>query len=466
VTRLRRIRRARPASRPLLQRRTVLRGAIGGMSAMLALPLLEIMLDDHGEALADGSGLPQRFMTWFFGNGVRLDQFVPSAEGAAYPLSEELAPLANVRDYVSVLTGFDNQVAESNKITHHEGMTIFSGYNNRDVSTGQGFFSNAGGITIDQRIADVTGVGDRTPIKSVQVGVSKRASQVDFGTTMHNLSHRDYLQPLPPRLNPQEVWTQLFDSFVPPEDPQGPLRTSVLDMVKGQLGKLDAKLGAADKKRVQAHLQGVSELQKKIEALPPLCEKPLQPTASNVDVNGDEPLVVVSEAMSELLAYAFVCDITRVASLLFAEGAGNTIYADLGYNSAHHDLTHDNNQSVQDEEVHQGVIYAMERFAYMLELFQATSDGVNGTLLDNIAIFCSSDCSEGWSHSVDDQPMLIAGGAGGQLVTPGIHYASTSGENPTDVLLTMLQLFDPSATEVGGDEPYSNTPFDLIRTTT
>jgi hypothetical protein len=108
----------------------------------------------------------------------------------------------------------------------------------------------------------------------------------------------------------------------------------------------------------------------------------------------------------------------------------------------------------------------MERFAYLLERLQATTDGANGTLLDNIAIFCSSDCSEGWSHSVDDQPMLIAGGAGGQLVQPGVHYASSSGENPSNVLLTMLQLFDPGATEVGADEPYSNTPFDAIRVTT
>lgn len=140
---------------PPLRRRTLLRGAAGGLSAVVALPILDAMLDQHGEAFADGSALPCRFMTFSFGNGVRLSRFVPSA---AYPnpweVSEELQPLADrgVKDHVSVLTGFDNRSQYS--ITHHEGMTVFSGHDLRDVGQGQGFFSNAGGPTIDQVIAD------------------------------------------------------------------------------------------------------------------------------------------------------------------------------------------------------------------------------------------------------------------------------------------------------------------------
>lgn len=59
--------------------------------------------------------------------------------------------------------------------------------------------------------------------------------------------------------------------------------------------------------------------------------------------------------------------------------------------------------------------------------------------------------------------MLVAGGGGGKLVHPGIHHASKSGQNPTDVLLTLRQIFDPTATEVGADEPYSNTPFTPLK---
>jgi hypothetical protein len=446
-----------------LQRRTLLRGAIGGVGATLALPLLEIMLDENAEALADGSALPVRFMTFFFGNGVVLSKFVPPTQGPDYPLTAALAPLGSVKEYLTVLTGFNNHCAENNKITHHEGMVIFSGYNNRDVGQGEGFFSNAGGPTIDQVIASVPGVGDKTIIKSVQLGISKRPSQVDFGTTMHSLSHAGYLQPLAPKYDPQAVWTTLFDSFTPPKDPAGPLRVGVLNIVKDNLARLNKRLGKAEQQRVGAHLQAVAELEKKIEALPPICEKPEQPLENNTDIAGNEPLKAAAEAMSLLVKYAFKCDITRVASVLFTEGAGNTIFSDLGQQAAHHDLTHDATPSVQQGAVHDGVVYALERLAFLLEGFKNEPDGPNANMLDNLAVFASSDCSEGVSHSVDAQPMIVAGRAGGKL-KPGFHYASSSGENPSDVLLSLLQAYDPSATEVGEAEPYSNTPFQPIKT--
>lgn len=446
-------------SKPL-HRRALLRGAIGGIGAVLSLPLFEAMLDRNGEALADGTPLPVRFISYFFGNGVRLDKFVPPTEGQDYPLTAELEPFGAVKEYLSVLTGFNSHCAESNKITHHEGMVIFSGHNNRDVGAGDGFFSNAGGPTIDQVIASAKGVGDATPIKSIQLAVSKRPSEVDFGTTMHAMSHAGYLKPLAPESDPQKVWTLLFDSFTPPKDPSGPLRLGVLDLVRENAKKLQGRLGAADRQRLEAHLVGVAELEKKIAALPPVCEKPGKPTEANVDVGGNEPLVAVSEAMSELLKYAFKCDITRVASVLFAEGAGNTIFSDLGFDTAHHWYTHESSSSIQANQVHEGVVYAMERFAYLLETFKNEPDQPDGTnLLDNTAIFCSTDCSEGISHSVDDQPMLVAGGGGGKLVHPGLHYRSKSGENPTDVLLTLRRIFEPDATEVGSEEPKSTSPF-------
>ncbi len=449
-------------SKPL-HRRTVLRGALAGFGAALSLPLLDAMLDSHGEALAGGEALPVRFISFFFGNGVKLDRFVPPSEGADYPLSSALEPFGSVKEYLSVLTGFNNHCAPGNKITHHEGMVIFSGHNNRNVGEGQGFFSNAGGPTIDQVIANTPGMGDKTPIQSIQLGISKRPSQVDFGTTMHAISHAGYLQPLPPEHDPQKVWSSLFDSFTPPKDPAGPLRLSVLSMVKDKVTQLHKRLGAADRLRMESHLDAVAQLEKKIAALPPICEKPGMPSESNLDVGGQEPLIAVMNAMNLLTTYAFKCDITRVASLLFIEGAANTIYSDLGQESAFHEYTHDGTPSVQYGKVHDGVKYTMARLASLLETLKNEEAAPGANMLDQTVLFCSSDCSEGVSHSVEQQPMLVAGGGGGKLVHPGIHHASKSGQNPTDVLLTLRQIFDPTATEVGADEPYSNTPFTPLK---
>jgi hypothetical protein len=58
-----------------LGRRAMLRGLAAGGLVGVGLPLLEIMLNSNGTALASGDPLPRQFMTWFFGNGVRLDRF-------------------------------------------------------------------------------------------------------------------------------------------------------------------------------------------------------------------------------------------------------------------------------------------------------------------------------------------------------------------------------------------------------
>ena len=448
-------------SRFNLSRRAVLRGLLaGGAATTVGLPMLESMLNSNGTALAGGNPIPQRFVTWFFGNGFLLPRFVPAATGPSYPLSEQLQPIAPVQDYCNVLTGFNNRSVK--KITHHEGMVIFNGYNFDQQGQG-GLYSVAGGPTIDQVIADaMENSGVATTVKSIQIGVSRHLSTMDSGTTMHNLSHRGPSQPLPPVFNPQDVWTNLFGNFTPKNDPSGPLRTSVLDAVRDQTAALKKRLGTKDIQRLDAHLEGVDALQKKIEALPPLCVVPPKPDETNEWMNGPEPLIKVNQIMSDLVAYAFECDVTRVASVLFVGGAADTILYDIfggGQTpSVHHLNTHNFDPSVQNGPVHQGIVYQMARFADFLGTLKAKADPTGGNLLDNTLVFFASDCSEGWSHSVDKQPMIVAGRGGGYLKSQTAHYASNGG-NPSDVLLTMLRAFDPAAPSVGAGAPMSTTPF-------
>lgn len=445
-------------TRRSIPRRTFLRGLAGGSAAVVGLPLLEAMLDRHGEALADGAALPTRFVTWFFGNGVILPRFEPAATGANYPLSEELQPLAAVRDYVTVLTGLRNRCEQI--ITHHEGMTVFNGYTMVEIN---GLFSKAGGPTIDQLVA--AKIGQDTPSASVHLGVSKHLSVMDSGTTMHALSHKGPNEPQYPKFNPQEVWTELFGAFVPKPDDRA-LRASILDAVRDQTDALRGKLGALDNQRLDAHLDGVRALEKKIDAAPPQCALPGMPSETNTDMNGVEPLTAVNDVMSDLLVYAFQCDITRVASVLFHGGAAETVFAELGQWSAHHNNTHDPGAQ---QAVHEAVVYIMARFADFLGKLKAAVDIDGKNLLDSSIVYCSSDCAEGLSHSIERQPIILAGHGRNKLIYPGIHVQAapfpTAAGNTSDVLLTCLQAFDPAATSVGGGAPMSTTPLDAIKGT-
>jgi hypothetical protein len=179
------------------------------------------------------------------------------------------------------------------------------------------------------------------------------------------------------------------------------------------------------------------------------------PDETNEDVDGVEPLEAASRAMADLAVMAFACDATRVVSLMQAGPLSHTVYSPTGTTAEAHDLTHDPNEQ---EKVHEAVLFNMKCFAYLLEKLASTADG-DDNLLDGSCVLMASEVAEGFTHSLVDQPIILAGSARGQLVHPGVHYRSATQENTTDILLRVLQLFAPDATELGGDVARSTRAF-------
>lgn len=438
------------ASRFALSRRTMLRGMLGSAAVALALPPLEAMLNSNGTALANGDPLPRRFMTWFFGNGVRLEQWTPQGQGSGYELTDELAPLVNVKDYCSILSGFDNKAGYGRR-GHHDGVAgFFSGHPFIEIDPmGALYASKFGGPSIDQVAASI--VGSKTFMPSLHVGVSKRVTTGE-GPTLQFLSHKGPDQPVESERNPQAVYNMLFGSFTPPDDPTGKLRVSMIDAVHKDAQRLRQRVGKLDQQRIDAHMEGLYQLQKQIQALPPACTIPSGPTQTNDDVDGKEPLEEVSKVMADLVVAAFVCDVTRVVSFMQSGGVGSTIYHMTGAISEEHGLSH---EPGGQELIHKAVVFNMGCFAYLLEKLKSMPEG-DGNLLDNACILLGSDCAEGITHSCKDQPCIVAGGGGGALKYPGVHYRSTSDENTTDILVSCLKTLDPSVSEAGSAEGYSN----------
>ena len=436
----------------LLKRRTLLRG----LGAAVALPTLEAMLNSHGTAYAGGAPLPKRFATFFFGNGVILNRWRPSATGTDWPLSEELTPLANVKSYVNVVSGYKIKIP--NLRGHHTGAAgILSGYPFIPLPPGGApYNSKFGGPSVDQVAADAIG---STTFPSIQVAVSKRLTRGE-GPTLQFISHRGPDAPLPQEFNPAALFNRLFATFSPhdPTDPRDRLRVSVLDAVREDVRRLQVRLGSSDRARLDAHLTGIAEVRSRILALPPQfttsCVLPDPPTEDNRDINGIEQLESVSVVMSDLLALAWACDLTRVASYQFSGSVGSTVYSAIGQTDGEHTLTHD---SQRQNDVHDAVVFVIERFAYLLEKLKASIEGT-GNLLDNSCILFSSDVCEGLVHSITDYPILVAGRAGGFLKYPGIHHRSTTQDNTSDVLLTCLRAVGAQADSVGSEGGFSNTP--------
>ena len=105
--------------RTSLDRRTFLRGMLGGSALSLALPPMEAMFGSHGQAYASTGAFPKRFGLFFWGNGIILDHWTPETTGPDWALSPLMTPLAGVRDDLTVVTGYEVKVP--NVIAHRSG---------------------------------------------------------------------------------------------------------------------------------------------------------------------------------------------------------------------------------------------------------------------------------------------------------------------------------------------------------
>ena len=441
-----------------LSRRTFLRGVAGGAAASMALPTLEIMLNSNGDAYADGTGFPVRMGIFFWGMGVRLDRWVPGRDGPSWSLSPELEPLADVKDYLNVVSGY-RAMAGYGRRGHHDGAAAMLSATPFIAlpSPNSPYSSKFGGPSIDQIAADR--IGATTTLPALHVGVSKRVL-TDQGPTLQFMSHRGPDQPVPSERNPRVVFDRLFRNFRDADTgttlPQSALtRLDVLDLVKADADGLRRRLGRDDQRRLDAHLDGVRQLEREIAALPPQgCSRPDTPEETNNDIDGQEQMAKVCAVMARLVARAFACDLTRVGTVFFTGGSSDAVYASLGQVRGLHELSH---QASSQEKVHDAVVYNMGCLNDLLKVMRDTPEG-DGNLLDHSVWLCTSDVAEGYNHSSNDYPILVAGRANGYLRYPGIHHRGTIQNNTSDVLLSVMQAAGTNVTEIGAEQGYSNQP--------
>jgi hypothetical protein len=420
-------------------RRRFLRGALaGGGLVTVGLPALEIFAPRS--ARASDSLFPQRFGLFFWGNGNRPDQWTPTGEGADWTVSEELAPLAGLTDIITVISGMSVKV--DNISPHWSGA---AGLLTGQQVDGDDDDWTVAGPTIDQIIA--AEIGDDTLYRSLEIGVS--ASEV-FSFTGPNATN-------PAETDPFTFYERIFgETFRAPGeggliDPSLGYRRSVLDAVLSDINTMQSKLGSSDRARLEQHLDGIRELELRLARLsedPPdlaSCAAPKAPLKEYPDIDGRTQLSARSRAMSDLLAMALACDQTRVFSFHFTVPLNNELFTDAS--DGHHNLTH--NESGDQPEVHNITVQVMDELAYLLETLRAVPEG-EGNLLSNSIVLAASEVSEGRTHSLDEIPLIVAGGAG--RIEMGQHYRSYTQESASKVMLSLIRAMDVPAASFGAGE--------------
>jgi hypothetical protein len=490
-----------------LARRTLLKG-LGG--AVVGLPLLECMLNEHGTALAQSAQpLPKRYGIVFAGqalggddyeknqqviNGQHITQeghhIVPPESGSGYTITTPLRPLANLQNDFSLVSGmripYNVDSADAANVPAGGAFRDFHGGGACPLLCGTRSVSSdfsARSITSDQVIATLN--RGKTPLDSLVLRAQPSFYLSGYSFSgRHRMSYRGDKDPIEAQDSPQIAYQSIFGNFMPnnaaeqaKHDFEQRTRRSVLDLITAKRERVLGMVGAADRARLQRHFDEIRDLELRIAQLPSVamgqCQRPADPgmdpgvggdnagsgsdaIATNTGYSGEHERTRV---MLDLIHMAFVCDLTRAATMQITTFqahmnvypiSGNLdspiplsrpIRADL------HEVGHNGDTEFRGQlAVSLLLQWHLGHYAYLLDKLKRTPEGA-GNVLDNSVIVFMPEAGHGRhlntpsdttpkTHSVEEMVLLVAGRAGG--LVPGRHIP-TSGAHPAQCLLSCMQ---------------------------
>jgi hypothetical protein len=444
-------------------RRSILRGMLGGTAVSLGLPVLDAFLDGNGKAYADGAKLPVRFGTYFWGLGLTDTpaggtRWVPEKRGPGYEITPELVSLTSVRDKVSVFSGFRAIPDGRANLVHWSGhASILSGVAPR--ATGR-----FDAPSFDTKVADA--IGNSTRYKVIDVDASTSRKPISYSTRTGSTFAS-------PEVTPLGLYGRLFGpGFQDPNsdhwqpDPSIMLRQSVLSAVKDQRQVLMANVGKADQIKLDQYFTSVRDVENQLAVQlqkPEKCEACVVPKAPQEQPHAASVEVVNANTklMARLLAMGLACNQSHVFNFVHTNGTSETYIA--GQSKIYHQITHDEPTDAKlgyQPETSKIAGLVMQGFGDFLAEFDAVKEG-DGTLLDNCLIMGFSDTGYAKIHSIENIPMFLAGRAGGKHKA-GQHIHST-GDSVTRVSLTAMQLVGAPVGEFGvGTMKTSNPIADVM----
>jgi hypothetical protein len=353
----------------------------------------------------------QRVIIAFSPNGTLPNEFWPDASNDGLALKPIMQPLEPFKDRMLVLNGICNKIRGDGD-GHMRGMSclltadiLLPGNIRGGGGTPAGWASN---ISIDQEIKNFLQSREetRTRFGSLEFGVAV-PDRADPWTRM---SYAGANQPVAPIDNPYQMFGKLYgrmkdrDSLV-----------SILDDVRDDLTRVSTKLSARDKALLDQHVTIVRNLEKELQRKDdtklahPMPE--LDPSVELVNDNTPQ----ISRMQIDLLVNSLANDMTRIATLQYMRSVGQAQMRWLGIQEGHHSLSHepDTNTDAYGKLQKINTWFAGE-LAYLAKRLAETPEPAGtGSMLDHTLIIWTNELGKGNTHTLDNIPCVMIGGAPG-----------------------------------------------------
>jgi hypothetical protein len=354
---------------------------------------------------AEESQAPKRFLLFYTAQGGVPERWQVDPEGLGEgdwdadwtqwswkEFGESFRPLRKWSSHISAVSGLGLVSAQSDGAAfRHERMQAH-GLSGAMAKWNNGY-PYSGGASVDQIIADHISRSDR--YRSLEVSVGRGLHYGDYGSAIY----RGPGQPLPTIDDPRELWDRLFG--LGSADPVSSRQGSVLDAVAQRYENLGPSLSAEDRRKLQVHQDMVRDLEQRLVGVQSAsCDAPDRPTQAG---NYEEDF----EAHLGLLAAAFSCDLTRVASMQM--GQLSMAQLGLGSGDVHNELAHDIYSSkAAADGMSAYTAHHAKHFTRILDVLDAVPEG-EGSVLDNTVVAWIPELADSW-HGMDRFPVVLAGG--------------------------------------------------------
>jgi hypothetical protein len=242
-------------------------------------------------------------------------------------------------------------------------------------------------------------------------------------------------------------------------------KKSVLDFVRGDLGRLKAQVPTSQNVKLDAHLEAIRLLETRITKTPPPvtagCSKPTLVPEPTTGLTGRERDEVIHHEVCEnnlaVIRAAFQCDLTRVATFTFADG-NNDLHPrsyvpnpSFLINGNHHDGVSHGGKTNKDAQVAKretDTFYCNLTAKMLMDMDKVQEGGPGQTLLDNTLTSYFSECSYGDEHEMIDLCTVLFGGKFLKL-NVGNYFNYTPKIYMNDVWTSILNAWGKQTTQFG-----------------
>jgi Protein of unknown function (DUF1552) len=423
------------------------RAFLRGVGALVALPAFESFWTP-ARAAAEATlatspeGAPLRMAFVYVPNGVHQKRWWPKSEGKDFELSPTLLPLEKVKHEIQVLGGLDQVNAYGGPDgpgDHARASGTFL--------TGVRVKKTAGsdihaGVSIDQVAAQRIGHLTRFPSLELTCDNVRKSGNCDSGYScayQYNLSWRTATVPVAPEPNPRLVFERLFGAGPPAERRKNlalrqAQQQSILDFVLDDAGSLQKQLGSRDQQKLDEYLSSVREIERRIQQADRFQDVPNPDVATPAGIPSSFQEHI--QLMFDMMVLAFQTDSTRIATFLLANEGSNRAFPEIGIPEGHHNLSHHMGKKEMMDKIAEIDLWYVRQLARFLEKLDAVKDVDGRSLLHNSMIVYGSGNGDGNRHTHSNLPLILAGSAGGSLMTG--RYAQYKSKPMSNFFLGML----------------------------